>query len=82
MISYILLHCQELNSDPVVPEGFPEWADTMDGWGSTMISTVEVVQIDVFLFLLILVVFSVNFLKAFCYVVSGPLSSIFIQLSG
>jgi isopenicillin N synthase-like dioxygenase len=34
---------RELNSDPVVPEGFPEWADTMDGWGSTMISTVEVV---------------------------------------
>ncbi|GLJ22094.1 hypothetical protein SUGI_0414230 [Cryptomeria japonica] len=34
---------QELNSEPVVPEGFPEWVDTMNGWGYKMISAVEVV---------------------------------------
>ncbi|KAB1224796.1 hypothetical protein CJ030_MR1G028646 [Morella rubra] len=34
---------QELNSEPVIPEGFPEWKDTMDSWGSKMISAIEVV---------------------------------------
>ncbi|ERN11686.1 uncharacterized protein LOC18439887 isoform X1 [Amborella trichopoda] len=36
-------HFQELNSEPVIPEGFPEWKDTMDSWGSKMISAIEVV---------------------------------------
>lgn len=34
---------QELNAEPVVPEGFPDWVDIMNGWGSKMISAVEVV---------------------------------------
>lgn len=33
---------QELNSEPVIPEGFPEWKDTMDSWGFKMISAIEV----------------------------------------
>ncbi|KAJ0783593.1 hypothetical protein HanLR1_Chr01g0022151 [Helianthus annuus] len=33
---------QELNSEPVLPEGFPEWKPIMDSWGFKMISTVEV----------------------------------------
>ncbi|MQM21260.1 hypothetical protein Taro_054297 [Colocasia esculenta] len=34
---------QELNSDPVIPEGFPEWKDTMHSWGLKMVSAVEAV---------------------------------------
>uniref|UniRef100_A0A6V7QR67 Non-haem dioxygenase N-terminal domain-containing protein n=1 Tax=Ananas comosus var. bracteatus TaxID=296719 RepID=A0A6V7QR67_ANACO len=34
---------KELNSEPVIPEGFPEWRKTMDSWGSKMISAIEVV---------------------------------------
>ncbi|BBM98419.1 hypothetical protein MPTK1_1g13360 [Marchantia polymorpha subsp. ruderalis] len=34
---------QELSSDPVIPEGFPEWRDTLNDWGRKMISAVEVV---------------------------------------
>lgn len=34
---------QELNSEPVIPEGFPEWKDTMASWGHKMISAVEAV---------------------------------------
>lgn len=34
---------QELNSAPVIPEGFPEWKETMDLWGNKMISAIEVV---------------------------------------
>ncbi|XP_024983893.1 uncharacterized protein LOC112519829 [Cynara cardunculus var. scolymus] len=34
---------QELNSAPVLPEGFPEWKKIMDSWGFKMISTVEAV---------------------------------------
>ncbi|KAL8204370.1 hypothetical protein R6Q57_009993 [Mikania cordata] len=34
---------QELNSEPVIPEGFPEWKETMDGWGSKMVSAIEAV---------------------------------------
>ncbi|GLT60709.1 hypothetical protein SLA2020_334650 [Shorea laevis] len=34
---------QELNSEPVIPEGFPEWKETMDSWGYKMISAVEAV---------------------------------------
>ncbi|KAF5738365.1 hypothetical protein HS088_TW13G01263 [Tripterygium wilfordii] len=34
---------KELNSAPVIPEGFPEWKDTMDSWGHKMISAIEAV---------------------------------------
>ncbi|XP_050386093.1 uncharacterized protein LOC126802494 [Argentina anserina] len=34
---------QELNADPVVPEGFPEWRETMDSWGCKMISALQAV---------------------------------------
>ncbi|KAM7476698.1 hypothetical protein LguiB_023941 [Lonicera macranthoides] len=34
---------QELNSEPVIPEGFPGWKDTMDSWGHKMISAIETV---------------------------------------
>lgn len=34
---------KELNAEPVVPEGFPDWVDVMNEWGSKMISAVEVV---------------------------------------
>ncbi|PWA78832.1 hypothetical protein CTI12_AA209400 [Artemisia annua] len=34
---------QELNSEPVIPEGFPEWKETMDTWGSKMIAAIEAV---------------------------------------
>ncbi|ONK68599.1 uncharacterized protein A4U43_C05F13810 [Asparagus officinalis] len=34
---------KELNSEPVIPEGFPEWKETMDSWGYKMISAIEVV---------------------------------------
>lgn len=34
---------QELNAEPVIPDGFPEWKDTMDSWGYKMISAIEAV---------------------------------------
>ncbi|GER51786.1 2-oxoglutarate (2OG) and Fe(II)-dependent oxygenase superfamily protein [Striga asiatica] len=34
---------KEQNSEPVIPEGFPEWKDTMDLWGYKMISAVKAV---------------------------------------
>ncbi|KAL3611416.1 hypothetical protein D5086_002436 [Populus alba] len=34
---------KELNSEPVIPEGFPEWKDTMDSWGCKMITAIEAV---------------------------------------
>ncbi|KAG9450676.1 hypothetical protein H6P81_010641 [Aristolochia fimbriata] len=34
---------KELNAEPVVPEGFPEWKENMDSWGHKMISAVEAV---------------------------------------
>lgn len=34
---------KELNADPVIPEGFPDWKETMDSWGSKMVSAIEVV---------------------------------------
>ncbi|CAI9103148.1 OLC1v1001594C1 [Oldenlandia corymbosa var. corymbosa] len=34
---------KELNAEPVIPEGFPEWQETMDSWGHKMISAIEVV---------------------------------------
>ncbi|XP_051141212.1 uncharacterized protein LOC127258393 [Andrographis paniculata] len=34
---------KELNSEPVIPEGFPDWKNTMDSWGYKMISAVEAV---------------------------------------
>ncbi|KAL3815052.1 hypothetical protein ACJIZ3_016320 [Penstemon smallii] len=36
-------HFKELNAEPVIPEGFPEWKETMDSWGYKMISAIEVV---------------------------------------
>jgi hypothetical protein len=39
----VCLCYQELNSEPVVPEGFPEWVELMNGWGHKMISAVEIV---------------------------------------
>ena len=35
---------QELNSEPVIPEGFPDWKDTMDSWGYKMIAAIEVIH--------------------------------------
>ncbi|GER51784.1 2-oxoglutarate (2OG) and Fe(II)-dependent oxygenase superfamily protein [Striga asiatica] len=37
-------HFKELNSEPVIPEGFPEWKQTMDSWGFKMISAIEAVS--------------------------------------
>ncbi|PKA60358.1 hypothetical protein AXF42_Ash008417 [Apostasia shenzhenica] len=34
---------KELNAEPVIPQGFPEWAEIMDSWGSKMTAAVEVV---------------------------------------
>ncbi|OIW07966.1 hypothetical protein TanjilG_20067 [Lupinus angustifolius] len=34
---------QELNAEPVIPDGFPEWKETMDSWGYKMISALKVV---------------------------------------
>lgn len=34
---------KELNAEPVIPDGFTEWKETMDSWGSKMISAIEVV---------------------------------------
>ncbi|OAY40079.1 uncharacterized protein LOC110625273 [Manihot esculenta] len=34
---------KELNSEPVIPEGFLEWKETMDSWGHKMISAIEAV---------------------------------------
>ncbi|KAH7544767.1 hypothetical protein FEM48_Zijuj01G0021200 [Ziziphus jujuba var. spinosa] len=34
---------KELNSEPVIPAGFPEWKETMDSWGYKMISAIEAV---------------------------------------
>ncbi|CAI5492276.1 unnamed protein product [Closterium sp. Naga37s-1] len=34
---------QELNASPVVPEGFPQWASVLDGWGCKMTAAVEAV---------------------------------------
>ena len=35
-------YLQELNAESVIPEGFPDWVETMNGWGSKMIAAVEV----------------------------------------
>nr|KAJ0228602.1 hypothetical protein LSAT_V11C100028610 [Lactuca sativa] len=34
---------QYLNSDHIIPEGFPEWEQTMDSWGYKLISAVEAI---------------------------------------
>ncbi|KAK1401247.1 putative isopenicillin N synthase [Heracleum sosnowskyi] len=34
---------KELNSEPVIPEGFSEWKDTMDSWGYKMVNAIEAV---------------------------------------
>lgn len=39
---------QELNAEPVIPDGFPEWKETMDSWGYKMISAIEVGHLSVF----------------------------------
>lgn len=31
----------QLNADPVLPAGFPEWGDVMDGWGSKLLAAVH-----------------------------------------
>lgn len=36
---------QELNAEPVIPDGFPEWKETMDSWGYKMISAIEAVAV-------------------------------------
>ncbi|XP_042375048.1 uncharacterized protein LOC121969166 isoform X1 [Zingiber officinale] len=36
-------HFKELNSEPVIPDEFPDWKETMDLWGSKMIAAIEVV---------------------------------------
>lgn len=32
---------EELNAEPVIPIGFPEWEDTMDMWGRKMLSALQ-----------------------------------------
>ncbi|KAJ7277063.1 hypothetical protein O6H91_Y391900 [Diphasiastrum complanatum] len=32
---------KELNAEPVVPDGFPDWIEVMNGWGTKMIAAVE-----------------------------------------
>ncbi|KAL3628026.1 hypothetical protein CASFOL_007654 [Castilleja foliolosa] len=34
---------EELNSEPVIPEGFPEWRETMDSRGYKMVYSIEAV---------------------------------------
>lgn len=34
---------KELNADPVIPKGFPEWKDVMNDWGYHMLHAVETV---------------------------------------
>ncbi|XP_050284010.1 uncharacterized protein LOC126724005 isoform X2 [Quercus robur] len=34
---------KELNADPVIPEGFPGWVETMNSWGYKMMAATEVV---------------------------------------
>ncbi|KAG6484416.1 hypothetical protein ZIOFF_052931 [Zingiber officinale] len=36
-------HFKELNPESIIPDGFPDWKETMDLWGSKMIATIEVV---------------------------------------
>ena len=33
---------EELNAPPVIPEGFPQWTDVLNTWGSKMIATLNV----------------------------------------
>ncbi|EIE25459.1 Clavaminate synthase-like protein [Coccomyxa subellipsoidea C-169] len=33
----------ELNAEPVIPQGFPEWREVMDDWGTKMLATVSTV---------------------------------------
>ncbi|KAG2497219.1 hypothetical protein HYH03_004808 [Edaphochlamys debaryana] len=33
----------ELNAEPVVPTGFPDWAPTMDAWGSALLGAAQAV---------------------------------------
>lgn len=34
---------KELNADPVIPAGFPEWEDVMNTWGNKMLAAVSTV---------------------------------------
>jgi len=43
VIAIVIL--QELNAEPVIPEGFPEWKETMDSWGYKMIAAIKVSHI-------------------------------------
>lgn len=40
---------KEINAEPVIPEGFPEWKQIMDSWGEKMLSAVKVTTLYVFL---------------------------------
>lgn len=33
----------ELNAPPVIPEGFPQWSEVMDKWGSLMLQAIQTV---------------------------------------
>jgi isopenicillin N synthase-like dioxygenase len=35
---------RDLNMPPVVPKAFPNWAETMNGWGETILNTVKTVS--------------------------------------
>jgi len=35
---------RDLNMPPVVPKAFPQWADTMNSWGETILQTVKTVS--------------------------------------
>lgn len=45
---FFLFFPQELNAEPVIPEGFPQWADVMNTWGRKMIAAVEVTSKQTF----------------------------------
>ncbi|GIL51392.1 hypothetical protein Vafri_7399 [Volvox africanus] len=34
----------ELNAEPVVPQGFPEWSSVMDGWGAALLGAATTVS--------------------------------------
>jgi len=35
---------RDLNMPPVVPKAFPKWAETMNGWGETILATIKTVS--------------------------------------
>lgn len=38
----VFVFFKEINAEPVIPEGFPEWKEIMDSWGEKMLSAVKV----------------------------------------